>query len=104
MTKRIAFTPTKKQSYLIEAYRKAYRLDKPQDVLSAALTRLEQAEKVRAYNQLARQMQADSSPHQDEEMAAEAHEELETDEEGKPETENWPSRSPLPSNPDGSAE
>lgn len=93
MTKRIAFTPTRAQAHLIEGYRKAYKLDKPQDVLTAGLAQLEKAEKVRAYNQLARQMQADASPEQE---AAEPHEEFVLGEDVAPETEAWPLRSPLP--------
>jgi hypothetical protein len=101
MTRRITFTPTKAQVHLIEGYRKAYKLDKPQDVLSAGLAQLEKAEKVRAYNQLAVQMRADASPGQE---AAEAHNELVPSGEGEPETETWPPRSPLPSGHDGGAE
>lgn len=78
MTKRITFTPTRAQAHLIEAYRDAYKLDKPQDVISAALIQLEKAEKVRAYDRLARQMEADSSPEQNGGEAAEAREELES--------------------------
>jgi hypothetical protein len=101
MTKRITFTPTKAQAHLIEGYRKAYKLDKPQDVLSAGLSQLEKAEKVRAYNQLASQMQADASPDQE---AVEAHEELVPSEQTERESEAWPPRSPLPSGHDGGAE
>lgn len=101
MTRRISFTPTKSQAHLIEGYRKAYKLDKPQDVLSAGLAQLEKAEKVRAYNQLAIQMRADASPGQE---AAKARNELVPGGEGEPETETWPPRSPLQSSHDGGAE
>lgn len=104
MTKRIAFTPTKAQAHLIEGYRKTYKLDKPQDVLSAGLAQLEKAEKVRAYNQLASQMQADSSFAQDEAEAAEARKELVNGEERAPETEVWSPPSPLPSSHGGGTE
>lgn len=104
MTKRIAFTPTKAQAHLIEAYRKAHKLDKPQDVLSAALAQLQKAEKVRAYDRLARQMQVDSSPEQDEGDEAEGQNEVETGDGREPETEPWPPRSPLQSSPIGGAE
>ena len=104
MTKRIAFTPSKAEAHLIEAYRKAYRLDKPQDVLSAALAQLQKAEKVRAYNRLARQMQADSSPEQDEGEEAEGQNEVETGDGREPETESWLPRSPLSSSLNGDAE
>lgn len=101
MIKRITFTPTKAQAHIIEGYRKAYKLDKPQDVLSAGLAQLEKAETVRAYNQLAIQMQADSSP---EHEAAEARKELVPGEEGEREFEAWPPRSLPPSGHDGSTE
>jgi hypothetical protein len=103
MTKRIAFTPSKAEAHLIEAYRKAYRLDKPQDVLCAALAQLQKAEKVRAYDRLARQMQADSSPEQDE-GNAEGQNEVETSDGREPETESWPPRSPLSSSSNGGTE
>jgi len=101
MTKRITFTPTRAQAHLIEGYRKAYKLDKPQDVLSAGLAQLEKAEKVRAYNQLASQMQADASP---EHETAEARKELVYGDEKEPGNETWPPRSPLPSGHDRGAE
>lgn len=101
MTKRIAFTPTRAQAHLIEGYRKAYKLDKPQDVLSAGLAQLEKAEKVRAYNQLARQMQADASPEQE---PARAQKELVPGEDVAPGTEAWSPRSPLPSGHEGGAQ
>ncbi len=101
MTKRITFTPTRAQAYLIEGYRKAYKLDKPQDVLSAGLAQLEKAEKVRAYTQLATQMRADASPGQE---AAEARNELLPGEKGEPETETWPQGIPLQSSHDGGTE
>lgn len=88
----------------MEAYREAYKLDKPQDVISAALTQLEKAEKVRAYDQLARQMTADSSPEQDEGEAAQAREELESGEEGEPNTETPQPQSSLLSSPIGGME
>lgn len=100
MTKRIAFTPTRTQTHLIEGYRKAYQLDKPQDVLSAGLAQLERAEKVRAYNQLARQMQADARPEQE---PADVKKELVPSEDVEPETEAWPPRLPLPSGHEGGA-
>ncbi len=103
MTKRIAFTPTKAQAHLIEGYRKTYKLDKSQDVLSAGLAQLAKAEKVRAYNQLASQMQADSSLAQDEAEAAEARKELVNGEEREPQTEPWAPPSPLPSSYDEGA-
>lgn len=90
MTKRIAFTPTRAQAHLIEGYRKAYQLDKPQDVLSAGLAQLERAEKVRAYNQLACQIQADASPEQE---PAGAQKQLVPGEDVEPKAEAW---SPLP--------
>lgn len=98
MTKRIAFTPTRAQAHLIEGYRKAYKLDKPQDVLSAGLTQLEKAEKVRAYNQLARQMRADASPEQE---LVGAQKELVPGEDVAPETEVWPPQLPLQSGHEG---
>ena len=104
MTKRIAFTPSKAEAHLIEAYRKAYKLDKPQDVLSAALAQLQKAEKVRAYDQLARQMQVDSSPEQDEGDEAEGQNEVEIGDSREPETESWLPRSPIQSSPIGGAE
>ncbi len=104
MTKRIAFTPSKAEAHLIEAYRKAYRLNKPQDVLSAALAQLQKAEKVRAYDRLARQMQADSSPEQDERDEAKGQNEVETRDGSEPETESWPTHSPRQSSPIGGAE
>jgi hypothetical protein len=104
MTRRIAFTPTKAQAHLIEGYRKTYKLDKPQDVLSAALSQLERAEKVRAYNRLAGQMQADSSLAQDEAEAAEVRKELVPGEEREPKTEAWSPPSPLPSSHGGGTE
>lgn len=104
MTKRIAFTPSKAEAHLIEAYRKAYKLDKPQDVLSAGLAQLQKAERVRAYDRLARQMQADSSPEQDEGDDAEGQNEVETSDGREPETESWPPRSPLQSSPIGGTE
>lgn len=104
MTKRIAFTPSKAEAHLIEAYRRAYRLDKPQDVLSAALAQLQKAEKVRAYDRLARQMQADSGPEQDEGDEAEGQNEVETRDGREPETEPWSPRSPLQNSPVGGTE
>ena len=104
MTKRIAFTPSKAEAHLMEAYRKAYKLDKPQDVLSAGLAQLQKAEKVRAYNRLARQMQADSRPEQDEEDEAKGQNEVETSEGKEPENETWPPRSPLSTSPYGGME
>lgn len=101
MTKRIAFTPTGAQAHLIEAYRNAYGLDKPQDVLCAALAQLQKAEAVRAYNRLARQMRADSSPKQE---TAEARKELVADEEVGRENEVCPLGSSLPRSPNGSTE
>lgn len=101
MTKRINFTPTRAQAHIIEGYRKAYKLDKPQDVLSAGLALLEKAEKVLAYNQLASQMQADLSPDRE---AGEAPKEHMYGEQTERESEVWPPRSPLPSGHDGSAE
>ena len=99
MTKRITFTPTRVQAHLIEGYRKAYKLDKPQDVLSAGLAQLEKAEKVRAYNQLASQMRADASPEQE---STGVQKELVPGEDVEPETEAWSPRSPLPSSHGGS--
>lgn len=101
MIKRITFTSTKAQAHIIEGYRRAYNLDKPQDVLSAGLAQLEKAQKVHAYNQLASQMQADASPEQE---AAQPHEELETVEQREGESEVWQPRSPLLSGHDGGAE
>jgi hypothetical protein len=101
MTKRITFTPTRAQAHIIEGYRKAYKLDKPQDVLSAGLAQLEKAEKVRAYNQLASQMQVDASP---EHETAEARKEHVYGEQTERESEVRPPRSPLPSGHDGGAE
>lgn len=98
MTKRIAFTPTRAQAHLIEGYRKAYKLDKPQDVLSAGLAQLERAEKVRAYNQLARQMQVDAIPEQE---PAREQKKLVPGEDVEPETEAWPPRLPLQSGHEG---
>lgn len=98
MTKRIAFTPTRAQAHLIDGYRKVYKLDKPQDVLSAGLAQLEKAERVRAYNQLARQMRADASPEQE---AAGAQKELVPGEDVAPEAAAWSPRSPLPSGHEG---
>lgn len=104
MTKRIAFTPSKAEAHLIEAYRKAYKLDKPQAVLSAGLAQLQKAEKGRAYAQLARQMQVDSSPEQDEGEEAEGQNEVETGEGREPDTEPWLPHSPLSSSLNGGTE
>lgn len=104
MTKRIAFTPSKAEAHLIEAYKKAYKLDKPQDVLSAGLAQLQKAEKGRAYAQLARQMQVDSSPEQAEGEEAEGQNEVETGDGREPETEPWLPRSPLSSSLNGGTE
>ncbi len=104
MAKRIAFTPSKAEAHLIEAYRKAYKLDKPQDVLSAGLAQLQKAEKVRAYDRLARQMQADSSPEQDNGDEAKGQNDVETGDRREPQTETWPPRSPLQSGRDGGTE
>ncbi len=101
MTKRITFTPTRAQAHIIEGYRRAYKFDKPQDVLSAGLAFLERAETVLAYNQLASQMRADLSPDQE---AAEAPKEHVYGERTERESEVWPPRSSLPSGHDGSAE
>jgi len=59
---------------------------------------------VRAYDRLARQMHADSSPEQDEGEAAEAREELEFGEEREPNIETWPPQSSLQSKLGGGVE
>ena len=104
MSKRIAFTPGKAEAHFIETYRKVYKLDKPQDVLSTALVQLQKAEKVRAYDRLARQMQLDSSPEQVEEDKAERQNEIETGDGRTLENETWLPPSPLPSSPTGGPE
>jgi hypothetical protein len=70
MTKRMAFTPTDAQLDFIDAYRKTYELEKPQDVLHVALALLEEEELVLSYDRLAAQAQGAGQPEPGEESEA----------------------------------